>query len=93
MSEPNKIRKWVVEKFDGISPGLNTYSFDLLMVPVCNIFWHFDQPNVPLLSGQVDIFVTDFFLFCWSSLTHICFSRRTISQLLPDSSMFLGITV
>ena len=22
MSEPNKIRKWVVEKFDGISPGL-----------------------------------------------------------------------
>ena len=22
MSDPNKIRKWVVEKFDGISPGL-----------------------------------------------------------------------
>ena len=22
MSEPNKIRKWVVDKFDGISPGL-----------------------------------------------------------------------
>ena len=22
MSEPNKIRKWVVEKFDGIGPGL-----------------------------------------------------------------------
>ena len=28
MSEPNKIRKWVVEKFDGISPGLRTYSHD-----------------------------------------------------------------
>ena len=45
MSEPNKIRKWVVEKFDGISPGLvgsgdhnNTCSFSVNEVEIVEEF-------------------------------------------------------
>ena len=29
ISEPNKIKKWVVEKFDGISPGLLVTDFQI----------------------------------------------------------------
>ena len=36
MSEPNKIRKWVVEKFDGISPGL----IDTNVIIHCMDIWN-----------------------------------------------------
>ena len=57
MSVPNKIRKWVVEKFYGISPGLIAGDFILLSYErpcvSCNFFGGISISNASCSSGII----------------------------------------
>ena len=52
MSEPNKIRKWVVEKFDGISPGLLGNDFEWKVNSFSHLLTNSFELHTPVNGGS-----------------------------------------